>query len=137
MTSYFSQALTLDRLELAARLGCYAKERATRQPVEVTCRFYFPKLPDCASDDKSSFIDYDIVAEKLSQLAEKQEFRLIEYMTMQCYKEVRKIATKYGGKEVRVWLKLHKVAAPVPNLRGGTSFVYTDLPADAKILAVE
>jgi dihydroneopterin aldolase len=133
MSTYYPQVLSIQRLELATRLGCYAKERQRAQQVEVTFRFYFPEILACSLDDKSSFIDYDIIAAKMHEVVEKQEFRLIEYMAMQLHGHARAIVDECVGSQVKIWLKLLKVAPPVPHLRGGTAFVYTDLPADARV----
>lgn len=137
MAHIYQHVLTINRLQLAAHLGCYAKERLHAQAVEVSFRFYFPEAPDYTHTDKGDFIDYDVVSNDLHRIAGKQEFRLIEYMAMQLFKHVRKLVNKQAGKDVKIWIKLTKMNPPVPHLLGGASYIYSDLPADARIVAVE
>jgi len=134
MSHYYQYVFSINRLHLAAHLGCYAKERSRAQQVEASVRFYFPKVPDCAVNDNGSFIDYDTVSNDLHRIVAKEEFRLIEYMAMQLYRHVRKVVNKQAGKDVKIWIKLTKLAPPVPHLQGGASFVYSDLPADARVI---
>ncbi|MFZ4125368.1 MAG: hypothetical protein ACOYJ2_04780, partial [Rickettsiales bacterium] len=81
------------------------------------------------------FIDYEVTTRVLKELVDGQEFRLIEYMAMQCYEALRRATDELSGPDVKLWVHLHKVAAPIPNLQGGTAFTYSDLPADARIIA--
>lgn len=133
--TYYPHVLSVNRLELVARLGVTMDERLAPQKVEVSCRFYYPQTPDCARDDTSRFIDYEITTRVLKELIDGQEFRLIEYMTIQCYETLRRTTDELSGPEVKLWVHLHKIAAPIANLHGGTAFTYTDLPADARIVA--
>lgn len=137
MAQYYAHVFSINRLQLAAHLGCYAKERSKAQQVELSVRFYFPEMPDCARNDNGSFIDYDTVSNEMHKIAEKTEFRLIEYMAMQLHKHIRKLVNKQADKNVKIWLKLTKLAPPVPHLLGGASYIYSDLPSDARTIAAE
>jgi FolB domain-containing protein len=127
--AHYSHIFSINRLHLAAHLGYYDAERRKPQPVEVTLRLYFPEAPPCARDDYGRFIDYDKLAAAIYGLAEAREFRLIEYMTMEVYDVVRRYVNEHASADVKLWLRLTKLATPVPHLTGGASFTTSDLPA--------
>ncbi|MBN8543024.1 MAG: dihydroneopterin aldolase [Alphaproteobacteria bacterium] len=133
--TYYPHVLSVNRLELVARLGVTSTERLSPQKIEVSCRFYYPQTPDCARDDTSRFIDYEITTRVLRELVDSQEFRLIEYMAMQCYDALRRVVDELSGPDVKIWVQMHKISAPIANLHGGAAFTYSDLPADARIVA--
>lgn len=127
--AHYPHIFSINRLHLAVHLGYYDAERKKPQPVEVTLRLYFPEAPPCARDDYAKFIDYDKLAGAIHGLAEAREFRLIEYMTMEVYDVVRRYVNEHASEEVKLWLRLTKLATPVPHLTGGASFTTSDLPA--------
>jgi hypothetical protein len=55
-------------------------------------------------------------------------------MAMHLFYALRAEITRMGGGDVRLWLELNKIKAPVPNLLGGALFVHSDLPADATFI---
>lgn len=141
MTHYLS-CLSINRLRLPVHLGVGEGERERPQAVEVTARFYFPQLPVCAQDDESStFICYDSISSSLLDYVQGKEFRFIEYLCMDMYRVIRTHLDETLGEEeaqaIRVWVKLHKCAAPVPYALDGAHFIFSDLPAGASLPAAE
>ncbi len=135
--AHYPYCFAISRLQLAVHMGWEAPERKKPQPVEVTIRLYFPEKPICMSDDDASFIDYDGLCNGIHALVEKNQFRLIEYMSNVVFAFVRDYVNKKNAPDVAVWLSLTKVAAPVPHLLGGAGFVLSDLPANATTIAVQ
>ena len=132
-TPYYSSCLTLDRVRLMVSLGREAGERSVKQPVELTIRLYFAEpVAPCFDDNDSQLLCYAHLSTSLEAFISGREFRLIEYLNHQCYLQLRSLLPQ----DVKLWVKLHKVEAPVPTLKGGASFIYTDLPAGAACLEV-
>lgn len=134
--THYAHCFTVNRLRLGVRLGYEEPERKKPQPVEADIRLYFPKAPDCVGNDFGGFIDYAALCSRVSHFAERDEFRLLEYLTGALFHELRAFVDSKGGVEVKLWLKLTKCAAPVPYLEGGASFLMSDLPADATVVDV-
>ena len=118
-----------------AHLGWLAPERATPQAVEIDIRLYFPKAPACMGDDNGGFLDYHGLCDKVRAVVETREFRLIEYMSNEVFAAARQFADASKHEDVRIWLRLSKSEAPVPNLENGAGFVLSDLAADATVVA--
>ena len=60
-----------------------------------------------------------------------KHFNLIEFATMELFRHLRKEIDALGGAEAKLWLQLNKIEAPVAGLKGGASFIHSDLPPDA------
>ena len=138
---HYSTSLAINRLRLSVKLGVTAGEQSKLQPVELDIRFYFAQLPGSCDNDGNEFLCYDKLSQAIMQLVDGREFRLIEYLTMEIYREIRRhVETRYKGdwfKHMAVWIRLNKCAVPLPHVLGGTSFTYCDLPPDAVVSAVE
>lgn len=132
--THYAHILTVDRLQLAANLGFYTGERAKAQPIEVSFRLYFPTMPAYGSDDEAEFLDYGVVCKWLSDFVTDREFKLLEFLAMELFRQVRKGLDVGGHKDVKLWLRMNKVAAPVPGLTGGASYIHCDLPAGATVV---
>ena len=126
--AHYAHILTVERLQLDAHLGFYDSERAKRQRVEISLRLYFPETPDCAVDDHAKFLDYGTLSDALTAWGEAGEFRLVEFMGMSAFRFLRAYLDERGHTGLRLWLKLHKVTTPLPNLAGGAHFIHSDLP---------
>lgn len=129
--AHYAHVLTVNRLELMAHIGFYEKERNVKQPIEVSFRLYFPGAIACNHNDAAPFFDYGILAESLKQYVADQKFNLIEYMTICMFEHLRAEVNRMGGADAKLWLHLNKIKAPVPDLKGGASFIHSDLPPDA------
>lgn len=135
--THYAHLLTVNRLQLAAHIGFYTGERAKPQPIEVSFRLYFPDAPDCAVNDEAHFIDYGALCKLLREYIEGKEFKLVEFMASDLFRYLRKVMDAQGGGAIKLWLSLNKVAAPVPGLTGGASFIHSDLPPNATVAASE
>lgn len=129
--THYAQCFSIDRLRLEAHLGFGEAERAGLQPVEVSMRLYFSAAPSCASHDHAPFIDYAAVAQVMTDAVRQREYRLIEYMAGELFRQVRAYLDAHAGVEVRLWLRLTKCQAPVDGLQGGASYALSDLPPGA------
>lgn len=136
MNAVYPACLTLHRLHLSVKLGRWDDERARLQPVEVSIKFFFPEPPAACAEDTADVFCYDELAAALAEFVQEREFLHIEYLAAQLHAAIRAQMHRQmqGAYEaVRVWVKLHKIGAPIPSLIGGASFVYTDLPEGAAI----
>lgn len=129
--THYAHILTLEQLDLMAHVGFYDEERGKRQHIQLSFRIYFESAPACCSDDFAAFLDYGKFCDHITRWSEAGEFRLIEYMGMQAYHEMRRYLDAEGYAGARLWVKLVKMQPPIPNLKGGSSFVYCDLPVGA------
>lgn len=125
---HYASILSVNRLRLMVHLGFYEEERVKLQPIEISVRFYFPETPACARDDHAKFLDYGAMCAALSKWATSQQFRLVEYMGMQCFDFVREYLDQRGYGHLKLWLQFTKCEPPVPGLEGGASFVHADVP---------
>lgn len=131
MNATYPVCLTLHRLHLSVNLGRWDDERARLQPVEISIKFFFPAPPEACTDDTAEVFCYDDLSADLARFVEKKNFLHIEYLTVQLFEAVRANMHRQMGSaydDVKVWVRLHKIGAPIPALTGGASFVYTDLP---------
>jgi FolB domain-containing protein len=136
MTHYAHQ-LCVNRLQLAAHIGFYTGERAKPQPVEVCFRLYYPEAPEFTRDDEASFIDYGVLCKALKDYVDAREFKLVEFMASDLHRHLRAVIDAHGGSTIALWLRLNKIAAPVPGLIGGASFTHCDLPAGATVAPLD
>jgi len=131
---HYAYCLSLKRLSLMAHIGFYEQERNELQEIEVSFRLYFEEAIACNHDDSAAFFNYGVLADHLRSVAISQKFNLIEYMSMAMFRHLRAEIDAMGGEKARLWLELDKIHAPVPGLKGGASFTYSDLPADATFI---
>ncbi|MFM9890428.1 MAG: dihydroneopterin aldolase [Rickettsiales bacterium] len=133
--NHYAQMLTVNRLRLEVHLGFYEAERLKKQPVEICLRLYFAQAPDASTDDHAHFIDYGAMCAALSDYVTSRDFRLVEFMAHDVFRHMRTWVDGQGGNAVKLWLKLNKCEAPVPNLQDGASYILSDLPAGATAVA--
>lgn len=136
MSVCFSSAFLIEDVRLSAHLGIYDEERANLQPISISIRLYFPSPPAWTFDDSTHFFDYQILIERLEALIASRSFRLIEYMAQECLKNIREHLDATSNGDFKIWIKLTKLAPPLPQLKGGASYVMTDLLVGAPVLDV-
>ncbi len=126
-------ALSLDRLRLNVHLGEHAPERGTMQAIEVSIKIYFKNMPAACRDDCGQFLCYGKLSEAIENVVHGREYRLIEFLACKIYDVMRThIIASFGdeqSQDIYVWLRLHKCNPPIPQLLGGASFEYTDVPS--------
>jgi len=131
--TYYPAILQLNRLRLCVHLGVPEDERAQPQTVEVDIHFFLPALPECAENDHSEqYICYGTLSDALIRFVKGKSFHLIEYLTHQLYIQTREYLAECfdadRAQAIKIRVRLHKIAPPVPALSGGASFIYSDLP---------
>ena len=131
---HYAHILSVSRLQVDAFIGFYEPELQKPQPVEISYRLYFEQAIDSNSDDNAHFFDYGELSDTLRDCATNGRFNLIEYMSMELFRCLRAHLDNHGGKDVKLWLQLNKIEAPVPGLKGGASFIHSDLPAGATFI---
>ncbi len=131
--THYTHMISVNRLQASAHLGFYNGERAKPQPIEVCFRLYFPEAPLASTNDEADFIDYGQLSKTLTDFIASRDFKLIEYMGAELFRQLRADLDARGGTHIKLWLRLNKIAAPVPGLIGGASFTVCDLPADATV----
>ena len=131
--THYAHMISVNRLQTHAHLGFYTGERAKPQPVEICFRMYFPQAPICANDDEADFIDYGQLCKVLTDYIASRDFKLVEYMGSELFRQLRAELDRRGGEHIKLWLRLNKIAAPLPGLIGGASFTHCDLPPDATV----
>ncbi len=121
----YASMLAIRQLEAMLHLGISAEERRISQKVIIDVRIYLPELPQASDDDNGQYICYHGISEKIQALCVQKEYRLIEYLTHEIYRLLRKQLPP----EVRVAITLRKPAIQLPYVIGGASYSYSDLPA--------
>ncbi len=133
---HYPYVLSLNKLRLIVHLGFYDAERAGTQPIEICLRLYFGQAPAYAADEKLSFLDYASIAKTISDYVEARSFKLIEFMGSEIFAQIRALLDAKGLAEVKLWMCLNKIEAPVPGLMGGASYTQSDLPPNASVVAI-
>lgn len=131
---HYSSMFTVEDIAMMAHLGYYDTERAKRQPISVTFRFYFPQTPECFGNDFGKFIDYQKIIEILDVMVREREYRLIEFLTHEIYNMIRDYLDRHDAADVKVWISLNKLKPDVPLMQGGAKYIYSDLPPNAAII---
>lgn len=134
---HYAYMVSVIRLQVHAHLGFYTGERAKPQPVEISFKLYYPEAPAHALDDEAEFIDYGQLGKGLIDVVAARSFKLVEYMGAELFRHLREDLDRRGASNVKLWLKLNKVAAPLPGLVGGASYTQCDLEPGATVATHE
>lgn len=130
---HYAHMLSVNRLQVPAHIGFYTGERAKPQPIEICFRMYFPEAPPFALDDEAAFFDYGQLCKLLTDYIASRDFKLVEFMGAELFRQLRAELNGRGGAHIKLWLRLNKVAAAVPGLTGGASFTQCDVPPGATV----
>ena len=128
--AHYAHMIHVNRLQVPAHIGFYDTERAKQQTVEISFRLYFSEAPSCTTSDEADFIDYGTLCKVLTDFVASGQFNLIEFMGSELFRHLRAYLDGRDCKQVKLWLCLNKIEAPVPGLLGGASFSVSDLAAD-------
>lgn len=122
--SYYT-TLNINKLRIMVKLGVSVEERAIPQPIEIDITFLYPELPnECKDDNSSSYICYDEISKNIIEYAEKNEFKLLEYLGYQIFLLLR----NYIPENIGVITKVKKCNPPVDAIKDGCTVVHSDLP---------
>ena len=106
--------LEINSFCLPVRLGVKKEERKKRQQVCFDISVYFSQL----SLKNPDLVFYDKVCERIRNLALSQEFSLIEQLAHKGLEDLKKNLPK----NTAVKFSVHKMKAPVKNLKGPVSY---------------
>ncbi len=120
----YINALAIHKLSADVHLGVGKEERQIPQKISIDIRFYLPQLMSSSVRDDGEYICYHGISEKIYALCISKEYRLIEYLTQEVYRLVR----KETAEAVKIWIRLYKTRILLPYVENGTSYTYTDLP---------
>lgn len=115
-------SLLIQDLILQIRLGCLPEERSVPQEVRVSLEFRFPTPPKgIQSDELTDTLCYAEICAGLRNACEGREFKLIEKLAQVFFEATTQLVKKFDP-GIQTAITVHKVAPPVPNLRGGTVY---------------
>ncbi len=118
-------SLRLAQIVVPVRIGWNSAERQRSQPVAIDLDIRFQEPPGaCESDEVSGTIDYAELVERVTQLCEEAEFRLIERLASTLYHAIRARLPKTTGLAVTVTKR-----PPLAMVEGGASFRIGDWPS--------
>lgn len=111
-------SLRVEGLSLWVNLGCTPEERASPQEVLINFELRFSKpLTGVRTDQLEDVICYGEIAARLRHLFAGREYALIEKMAGDAYLLLREF---YAS--TKIYVEVHKLHPPVPDLRGGAKF---------------
>ncbi len=115
--------LRLKGLRRLVKLGWEAPERVQAQWVSFDVALRFASLVEGSRNDRlEDTVGYDAVAEWISELCARGEYRLIEKLGYQAYQVIRERVPA----RVRVEVTVTKERPPIENLERGASFTVAD-----------
>jgi FolB domain-containing protein len=129
--SHFPYALTINQLALYVRLGITEQERSTAQTIHLDIHVFYPEPPKSMDSDGVNYDCYDMLAKHLQQFVDDKEFQLIEYLGPRLFEKIRERIIP----PTAVWMKITKLTVN-PNIKGGSSFILSDVPLSALTVAV-
>jgi 7,8-dihydroneopterin aldolase/epimerase/oxygenase len=113
------QCMSLNNLRFLAKIGCTEQERALPQYVRFDVQIRFPSLPTgCISDDIKDTVCYFNTAQRIGDICNRSEFKLIERLAWEVFSELK----EFMASELIVGVRVTKERPPVPGLEGGASF---------------
>jgi FolB domain-containing protein len=97
MPTKLKSSLVLNDLKLNLYLGVTAKERQKKQPVLITIKIDFAKLPrGCKTNKIDDVVCYDDLARKIKQFCKGKKFILIENLCFELFHLVEKNIPRDG-----------------------------------------
>ena len=112
--------LEFEGARLHVRLGCGVEERASPQDVDLAVRVDLPGDPPnaCLSDRLEDTVCYAAMIEAARKVCCGREFHLVEHLAYTIGQSLVESLPRGAG----LWLRVTKLAPPVPELSGGVSF---------------
>ena len=105
-------------------IGNTLEERKTPQEIQIDIKIGFLKPPSSEKNDNlKDVFCYKAVCERINCLTANKHFFLIEKLAGDILSELKKCCSN----EFRIQVCVHKIQAPVQNLKGGVSYTCGDL----------
>lgn len=120
----YRSCLSINRLVVDVNLGLGPGERRKKQRISIDIKLYIPHQLSSFSNDNGEYICYHGISEKINTLCSSGEFKLIEFLTMEIYRLIRKEIES----QIKIKITLNKLKILLPYVENGSSFSYTDLP---------
>ena len=109
---------------LPVHIGNTQKEQSTPQTIQFDIKIGFLNPPNGEQNDNlKDVICYNTICEKIRILTVDKKFSLIEKLAGDILRELR----EYFPSKLRIQICVHKLQAPVQNLKGGVSYTCGDL----------
>lgn len=119
-------SLRIQDLSFQVSLGCLPDERAVPQEVRVHVEFRFFQAPTAVhSDALAETLCYADLSEALKDVCTGREFKLIEKLALDFHKRIQTFLETSSIPEasrILFAVTVHKVAPPVPEIKGGTFY---------------
>lgn len=117
------QKLKIQDYALWVHLGVSEQEQFKPQRVHLSIEIeYLEDLRSCFNDSIEDTTCYDSLTQGVAHLLKDKKIRTIEYLA--------KIIYDYAKPQIlqknKLTLQIHKVHPPMPNILGGTHFIYGD-----------
>lgn len=110
--------MVIKDLSVLVCLGMTKKEQSSPQEIQWTVEYSL----NIENTSCSDFVCYQLLSQKLENYSKSQKFSSMESMTEFCFK---KIKTEFPQIQF-LCLRLHKTAPPIPYLKGGVFYEYSD-----------
>jgi len=124
MDNKYSSTLSLNDLQLEVNLGAGKQERSVKQNILVSFKIFFPKKPKaCDNDNVEDTICYFKLSQIIEDYCRNREFHLLEYLCVRLHEQLRSNMKE----SARLWVRVDKCKPPIENIKGTTSFEYSDL----------
>lgn len=136
---HYPYTLKVNRLTVPMHLGVPDEERVNPQEVEVSLWLHFAHPLSCWEEDAAGFVNYDDLCKATLAFAASREFKLIEHFTCALHAHLRELLAEIlgeGAQGVPLSIKMHKPNLPVAHRVQGSSFYYSDLPAETSVSGV-
>ncbi len=117
--------LSIKDLRLWVHLGCSPEERTNPQPISITLKLYFTKLPKgTITDVLTDTVCYFQITKLVEEIIAGRNFNLIEHLAHTIHEAVHKYLNSLEHGDATLKVIVNKLSPPVPNVLGGVSFSY-------------
>jgi len=112
MQTYF----TINNLILSLNIGLFEEERATPQPISISVKIFFKDIPKgCVSDEIEGTICYDKICQKIKEIANKKEYKLLEHLCHEIFIQIKQLITPH-----KISVSVTKLTPPVSGLESAS-----------------
>lgn len=104
--------LIIERLELQGFCGVTESERTTPQPLAIDLELAFDMTSAAAQDDLTKTVDYTQIAERVTAIVQREQFRLLETLSERL---AQTILAEFPVRGATLWVR--KLKPPVKGVR--------------------